>query len=205
MIGDQLKYLRKKNKLTQQQVASSLNIPRSTYALFELGRREPNLDLLVRLANFFGVSVDLLLFGENTIDSIIVRAVHISDSDVLKVLVQKGRITEEQYRTHVETKGDIIGFLPDRDINFFLDKNQCNSFLDTYNLKTLGIDTDALLEAALTAHSNMFLFNDDDSLLPAAVESISWWTVFRTADEIGVTPEQLNSILEVLKKIKEEK
>lgn len=46
---------------TQQQVADILHIGRSTLANYEMGRIEPNLETLARLADFYCVSVDWLL------------------------------------------------------------------------------------------------------------------------------------------------
>lgn len=46
----------------QRQVAVELNIPVSTYAMVESGRRFPRKDLQVKLARYFGVTVDELFF-----------------------------------------------------------------------------------------------------------------------------------------------
>jgi transcriptional regulator with XRE-family HTH domain len=59
-----LRNLRKENGLTQQQVAEFLHLDRSTYAYYESGRTKINIDILVRLARFFQVSLARLL-GED--------------------------------------------------------------------------------------------------------------------------------------------
>ncbi|HEY8402074.1 MAG TPA: helix-turn-helix transcriptional regulator [Cytophagaceae bacterium] len=64
MLGDRLVELRKKKKLTQQQAAKHLGIPRSTYSNYELGKREPDFETLKNIANFFEVNIDWLL-GED--------------------------------------------------------------------------------------------------------------------------------------------
>lgn len=56
-----LRYLREKNKYTQRLVAKVLDIERSSYAYYELGASEPNLDNLSRLARFFDVTLDDLI------------------------------------------------------------------------------------------------------------------------------------------------
>ena len=48
-------------KLTQKDVADFLGADRSTYAKYETGDSEPNLDTLIRLSNFFGVSLEYLI------------------------------------------------------------------------------------------------------------------------------------------------
>jgi transcriptional regulator with XRE-family HTH domain len=54
--------LRKARGLTQAAMAAQLGIPRSTYAMIEIGRREPWMDLQKRMADFFDETVDALFF-----------------------------------------------------------------------------------------------------------------------------------------------
>lgn len=61
MLGENLKILRQNKKMTQQDVSDALNIPRGTYAHYEIDKREPDNATLVLLANFFGVTTDYLL------------------------------------------------------------------------------------------------------------------------------------------------
>ena len=56
-----LKILRKNLKLTQNEVAKSLKIPVFTYRNYENGLREPNVEMLKKLAKFFNTSIDNLL------------------------------------------------------------------------------------------------------------------------------------------------
>ncbi|QIB26281.1 helix-turn-helix domain-containing protein [Caloranaerobacter azorensis] len=60
-IGDIIKRLRKDNNLTQDELANKLNISRSTIGMIETNKREPSNELLVKIANFFNVSIDYLL------------------------------------------------------------------------------------------------------------------------------------------------
>ena len=60
-----LKELRKKMGQKQEQVASKLGLNVRTYQNYELRRREPDLNTLVQLADFFNVSLDELLEREN--------------------------------------------------------------------------------------------------------------------------------------------
>lgn len=61
MIGENLKYLRKKNKLSQQDLSSILNIPRTTLGDYERGKTEPNISMLLKMAKHFDVKVDQLI------------------------------------------------------------------------------------------------------------------------------------------------
>lgn len=58
---NRLQDIRKAKRLTQQAVADTVGINRSTYANYESGRREVDHYTLVRLADLFDVSVDYLL------------------------------------------------------------------------------------------------------------------------------------------------
>lgn len=61
MLGLRLKELRTNRKLRQEDVANKMEIARTTYAMYEQNKREPDNDTLQRLADFFEVSVDYLL------------------------------------------------------------------------------------------------------------------------------------------------
>ena len=61
MIG--LKLIRKQKKLNQQKVAMDLNISREALSHYENGRREPSLAMLVKMSDYFGVSIDYLIRG----------------------------------------------------------------------------------------------------------------------------------------------
>lgn len=56
-----LKELRKEHKLTQQQVADKLQMSQQNYQRYEKGIYEPDLHTIVRMANFFKVSLDYLV------------------------------------------------------------------------------------------------------------------------------------------------
>ena len=60
-FAERLKITRKKCKLTQKEVAKALDITEGAYCSYEKGKREPNLEKLVKLAKLFDVSTDFLL------------------------------------------------------------------------------------------------------------------------------------------------
>ena len=61
MVG--LREIRKKKHLNQQRVAIDLNITREALSHYENGRRDPSLAMLVRLSEYFNVSIDYLITG----------------------------------------------------------------------------------------------------------------------------------------------
>ncbi|SHK91973.1 helix-turn-helix domain-containing protein [Desulforamulus aeronauticus] len=56
-----LKGLRELRGLSQKELGSFLNLSKSTISLYESGKREPDYITLDKIANFFGVTTDLLL------------------------------------------------------------------------------------------------------------------------------------------------
>jgi transcriptional regulator with XRE-family HTH domain len=64
MFGDVLKDLRKKKGVTQIQLAKNLEISNGTIGNWEINARQPDHDMLVKIADYFGVTVDYLLGRE---------------------------------------------------------------------------------------------------------------------------------------------
>ena len=58
-----LKMLRINNKLTQLQIANALNISQRAYSYYEVGNREPSIETIMQIANYFNVSIDKLITG----------------------------------------------------------------------------------------------------------------------------------------------
>ena len=61
MFIERLKKLRKKEKLTQKDIATFLNISQPAYQQFESGKKKMNLETMEKLADYFNVSIDYLL------------------------------------------------------------------------------------------------------------------------------------------------
>ncbi len=53
--------LREDADLTQKQVGEAINVPQRTYAYYESGQRMVPPQVLIRLADFYSVSVDYIL------------------------------------------------------------------------------------------------------------------------------------------------
>jgi len=61
-----LKTLRKSKNITQTELGKILNISKSAVAMYEVGAREPNFELLQKIAEYFNVSVDYLMGKEDS-------------------------------------------------------------------------------------------------------------------------------------------
>ena len=61
ILSERLKQCRKEKGLTQQQVAIYCDITEKAYQNYELMTREPKLEILVKIADFYEVSLDYLV------------------------------------------------------------------------------------------------------------------------------------------------
>lgn len=68
MINMNLYSLRIRNKLTQEQLAEELNVSRQVIAKWEKGESTPDLHYSMKIADFFGVTLDALV-NHNTEES----------------------------------------------------------------------------------------------------------------------------------------
>lgn len=59
--ANKLSYLRKKEKMSQEQLANKLNISPSTVGMYETAKRQPDNEMVTKIANLFNVSTDYLL------------------------------------------------------------------------------------------------------------------------------------------------
>ena len=62
LIG--LRIIRKKKNLNQLKVAMDLSISREALSHYENGKRNPDIQMLKRLSEYFGVSIDFLVNGK---------------------------------------------------------------------------------------------------------------------------------------------
>jgi len=56
-----LKMLRRKNGLTQRQVADHLHMDRSTYAYYEIGQTKPTIEFLIDLSHLYKIDLGMLI------------------------------------------------------------------------------------------------------------------------------------------------
>lgn len=62
MIG--LREIRKKRGFSQLKVAMDLSISREALSYYESGKRSPDIKMLLRLSEYFDVSIDYLITGK---------------------------------------------------------------------------------------------------------------------------------------------
>lgn len=61
MFGERLKELRQERKVPQKELAEYLDISVRGYQFYESEDNEPNIKMLIALADFYGVTIDYLV------------------------------------------------------------------------------------------------------------------------------------------------
>lgn len=68
MLSDNIKNYRKKNNMSQDELAEKLGVSRQSISLWETGQTQPTIDNIIALAKVFNISSDMLLGGSENID-----------------------------------------------------------------------------------------------------------------------------------------
>ncbi len=95
-----LKELRKERGLRQRDIADYLSITQMSYSYYERGLREPEIALLIKLAELFNVSVDYLIENEN-------ERLEKLTNDERRVMNKYRKLTSEN-KTRIEERIDVF-------------------------------------------------------------------------------------------------
>ena len=63
--GDRIAQLRERKGMTQEELAGSIGITRAALSHYEKNRREPDYKTLSKIADYFKVSIDWIIRGNN--------------------------------------------------------------------------------------------------------------------------------------------
>ena len=92
---NRIKDLRHEKGLSLRAMCAEINIPASTLSQYERGVREPNISMLIKLADYFNVSVDYLIGREPKNEVIKTYQFYVFDDDyTLKSLCDSSPISE---------------------------------------------------------------------------------------------------------------
>ncbi|GKX29054.1 hypothetical protein SH1V18_15340 [Vallitalea longa] len=100
MLRNRLKKLRIDNHLTQEELGKKVNLKKSAISKYEKGRVEPNIDVIIKFAEIFNVSIDYLIGKTDNANKI-----QLSDCtqnlsyEICSLLINKGVISEEEELT----------------------------------------------------------------------------------------------------------
>lgn len=82
MFGERIRSLRKEKGITQSELGEQLGIVKSTVSVYETEVYEPNIETLIKMADYFGVTTDYLLGrSDEKSDSIIHINRHFSGAE----------------------------------------------------------------------------------------------------------------------------
>ena len=101
LISENLKYLRKKKGLTQEQMAQEAGIKRSLLGAYEEGRAEPRVGTLLKFADIFGLPIEQLINTEQSEEGKAsgIKQIQSSNGKGLKVL---SITTDKQGKENIE-------------------------------------------------------------------------------------------------------
>jgi transcriptional regulator with XRE-family HTH domain len=102
MFNERLANLREKTGLSQKELSARLGIARTTYAGYENGSREPDLNMLNKLAEYFQVNIDWLITGrikqlDEDDQKLIEEFAKLDDRDQAYILELMERLKKEQH------------------------------------------------------------------------------------------------------------
>lgn len=94
-----LKEIRLKNKKTQKEIAEILQTNRVNYNRYELEKGEPNINTLIKLADYYHITIDELVgrTNSNIIDKGLLNETEISILEITKELNPKNQNRLESY------------------------------------------------------------------------------------------------------------
>jgi transcriptional regulator with XRE-family HTH domain len=101
MFHENLRYLRKKRKLSQGNLAQDLGIPRTTLGDYERGKTEPNIEMLIKIADYYKVDLNKLIRSNLSHEDLV--TIQNKDFKVLAITVDKeNKENVELVRTKAE-------------------------------------------------------------------------------------------------------
>jgi transcriptional regulator with XRE-family HTH domain len=103
-LGKRIQELRKKNGLTQQELAKQINISHPQVVRYENKGVQPPADVLSRLADVFDVSIDYLVYG-NKSDKV---EQTLKDAEVIKQFKQLDQLPDEEKQSILKVVSALI-------------------------------------------------------------------------------------------------
>ncbi len=92
MFSKRLKELRESRNMYQKELAYELNVTVQTISGWEIDRTTPDYETLIKIANFFNVSIDFLLGNEENATKLKIK---LNEKAVLKKLLVKNNYMKE--------------------------------------------------------------------------------------------------------------
>ncbi|MCD8342089.1 MAG: helix-turn-helix domain-containing protein [Clostridiales bacterium] len=114
-VGQRIKSLREEQSLTQGQFAAALGLSKSAIGMYEIGQREPNLETLHAIADYFQVDMAYLLGTQEVrnVDELLRQVegtLRISDADpqLTALMDSAAQLNAQGKQKLVEYAGDLV-------------------------------------------------------------------------------------------------
>ena len=145
MLGERLKLLRELKGKKQQEVCEALNIEQSTLANYENDRRIPKIDILIKLAEYYNISVDFILgiekSGGNDYSNFQIFEESFDFQERIRSIMEEEAMSEEDFMR-------LTGFSKDEK-DAYLHGNKRPSIEDLIKIAgVLKVSTDYLLDVS---------------------------------------------------------
>jgi len=211
-----LKQLREQSRLSQKDIADYLGITRQAVASYELAKREPDYEILKKLADYFGVSIDYILGRANCRD---LNALTVgSNIDLIK-----GNFTYKELSQDISArvgalifpdmlelyaKGERMPFVGTIKIlakyakvrdSFFYHFNTPESYEKEKELYLLEVSQQKQTEKVEESSTTLDIFGDDLKNWILRESSISYIKLAKEIQEAGLPVEVLKPLLESIK------
>ena len=102
MLSKQIQSLRQRKGWSQTELARRLNISASAVGMYEQGRREPSISMLLALSKEFGVTIDYLVTGH--ICSITDSQIRKQAEEILETISGLNKLSREDLLVLLLTK-----------------------------------------------------------------------------------------------------
>lgn len=98
-FSNRLYQLRKQKGMSQEELASRLNVSRQTVSKWEVGDSTPDMEKLVAISDLFEVSLDQLVMGKETVKEKSGEKPTLDKSEFLNVMNEKVLTEENKKKT----------------------------------------------------------------------------------------------------------
>lgn len=115
-FGERLRKLRKDMGLNQRNAARKISVNVNQLVRYEIDKSKPSFDLIVRLADFFEVTTDFLIHGN---DKRFTERAQIKDEQLLELfrrIDKLNRLQREQIKWAIDS---LVCKLPGEEVKFF--------------------------------------------------------------------------------------
>ncbi|MCY8387919.1 helix-turn-helix transcriptional regulator [Bacillus inaquosorum] len=112
-FDETLKKLRREKNLSQKELGNKLGLAESTIGMYEQGKRQPDYETLLKIADFFEVTLDFLLGNQRGGSSVkeTEASYNISDPDLQIAFKDASDFSEEARRQAI----DFIEYLKEKE------------------------------------------------------------------------------------------